>query len=325
VNDTASRYAVGVIHHEAYADLVACVDAAREQAPAPRWVRVLDADGAPERLERALAATPGVERSLIDNRGYAYAANRLIERASADPGCESLLLLNPDVVLEQGFAAAMQAAFDADPLAAVGGGRLVRGDGATIDSAGIVLGRNRRPRDRGSEEPDEGQYAEPEALFGASGAALWLRLAAARDLAVDGEVFDEDFFLYYEDTDLCWRAALQGWRVLYVPAARARHGRRWQRAGRASVPERVRYHSFKNHWLQMAKNDRAGEWLRDLPIVLGWELVRLGFALLRDRAVLQAYLAAPRWLGRVWGKRRIIQARATGRVHFGRQRPDTAA
>jgi GT2 family glycosyltransferase len=162
-----------------------------------------------------------------------------------------------------------------------------------------------------------GQYAEPEVIFGASGAALWLRLDAARALAVDGEVFDEDFFLYYEDTDLCWRAALQGWRVLYVPAARALHDRGWRRAGRASVPARIRTHSFENHWLQMAKNDRAGEWLRDLPIVLGWELVRLGFALLRDRAVLRAYPAAPRRLARAWRKRRIIQARATARVHFG--------
>ena len=44
-----------------------------------------------------------------------------------------------------------------------------------------------------------------------SPAAKWLRMAAASELAVQGEVFDEDFFLYHEDTDLAWRAALFGW------------------------------------------------------------------------------------------------------------------
>ena len=280
-------------------------------------MRILDADRAPLRLARALSARPEVERESIDNRGYAYAANRLIERASEDPGCEYLLLLNPDVVLEPGFAAALLRALVADPEAALAGGRLIRRDGKTVDSAGIRLGRNRRPRDRASGERDIGQYTESETVFGASGAALMLRLSAARDRTVAGEIFDEDFFLYHEETDLAWRAALFGWHVLYVPSARAQHERGWKHETRFQIPSAIRRHSFKNHSLQMIKNDRLSEWLRDLPVILGWELVRLSFAVLRDRAVLGGYRDVARLARRALRKRRIIQSRARGRVRFG--------
>ena len=318
MSEAASRYAVGVIHYGAYPELPGCLAAIDAQTDPPRWVRVLDADCEPDRLDRAVAQQAHIELESIPNRGYAYGANRLIERATQDPECEHLLLLNPDVVLEPGFATAMLAAMDSDEGAALAGGRLIRRDGRTLDSAGIWLGRNRRPRDRASDERDVGQYSEPEVIFGASGAALWLRLAAARDLAVEGEVFDEDFFLYHEDTDVAWRAALYGWRVLYVPNARAMHERGWKRATRFQIPRNIRRHSFKNHSLQMIKNDRLNDWLRDLPIILGWEFLRLSFALVRDRAVLGAYADTLRLARRVLHKRRIVQARARGRVRFGR-------
>ena len=49
-----SRYAVGVIHHGAYSELPDCVGAVGAQTVPPRWVRILDADASPERLELLL-------------------------------------------------------------------------------------------------------------------------------------------------------------------------------------------------------------------------------------------------------------------------------
>jgi len=314
---SGSRYAVGVIHHRAYQELEVCLASVGVQVLAPRWVRVLDSGGDPGDLARALRASPDVERDVRDNRGYGYAANRLIERAVRDDDCDYLLLLNPDVVLDRGFAAELVAALDADPAAALGGGRLVRPRGGRLDSAGILLGRNRRPRDRGMGEVDRGQFSSEEVVFGVSGAALCLRIAALRDLEVDGEIFDEDFFAYHDETDIAWRAALRGWHARYVPTARATHERGWKPGERFRIPVRIRRHSFKNHTLQRVKNDRPLEWLRDLPIIMGWELTRFLFALLRDPAVLPAYVDILRSLPGALRKRRIIQRRATGRVRWG--------
>jgi len=265
-----------------------------------------------------------VERVETANRGYSAAANALADWA-ASRDAAFLLLLNADVELAPDFAAELLRETRERPGVALAGGRLLRGDGRHLDSAGIVLPRNRRPRDRGSEEPDRGQHVRRECVFAASGAALWIRLEAAADLRLEGELFDEDFFMYHEDTDLAWRAARLGWSVLYVPGARAVHARGWQRAGRFEVPAAIRRHSFKNHYLQMIKNERGTEWLRDLPWILGWEVLRLGFALLRDRAVLSAYLEAARLAPAAWRKRRMLvrrlaarpPGRAAGRVRFG--------
>lgn len=312
-----SRFAVGVIEYRAYEELEACLASVGEQTIAPRWVRVVDSGGKPEDLARALRAWPEVEQDVRENRGYGYAANRLIERAVRDGDCDYLLLLNPDVVLDPGFIAAMQASLDADPGAALGGGRLVRPRDRRIDSAGIVLGRNRRPRDRGMGELDSGQFSAEEVVFGVSGAALCLRIAALRDLEVNGEIFDEDFFAYHDETDIAWRAALMGWHARYVPTAQATHERGWKPGERFEIPVRIRRHSFKNHTLQRVKNDRPLEWLRDLPLIVVWEVTRFLFALLRDPAILPAYVDLVRLLPRALRKRRIIQRRATGRVRWG--------
>ena len=203
----------------------------------------------------------------------------------------------------------------AHPAAALGTGKLLRPDGATLDSAGISLPHHRRPRDRGSEEQDRGQYERGEYVFGASGAAMMLRTEALADLAIEGEIFDEDFFLYHEDTDLCWRSHLLGWRVYYEPRARAVHARGWQREGRFLVPAHVRRHSFKNHYLQIIKNESLAGFLLRLPLLLAWEALRLGHALLRDRAILGGYADAARLAGRALHKRRLLQARrARGRT-----------
>ncbi|MGH0034805.1 MAG: hypothetical protein ACQGVK_07225 [Myxococcota bacterium] len=311
-------YAVAVVHHRSYGDLRRCLESVAALEPAPRQVYVLDADGDPAEARAVGEAWPEVVLEAAPNVGYAAGANRaLAQLAAAAPEVEHLLLLNPDVVLAPAFARCMLDALATRPHVALACGRLTRPDAPVLDSTGIVMPRNRRPRDRGAGEPDHGQFGSTEEVWGASGAALWIRLAAARDLSVEGEVFDEDFFVYHEDTDLSWRAHLLGWSVLYVADAAAVHGRTWRADRRFAMAESVRRHSFKNHYLEMIKNERGARFWLDLPVILLWEGLRLGFALLRDRAVLPAYAQAWRLRGRAFAKRRVIQARAARRRRSG--------
>ncbi|MCX6510966.1 MAG: glycosyltransferase family 2 protein [Actinobacteria bacterium] len=73
--------------------------------------------------------------------------------------------------------------------------------------------------DNGYLERDNGQFDEPCDVFAWCGGAVLLRTAYLRDVGL----FDELFFLYYEDTDLSWRGALRGWRYRTVPQSRVRH------------------------------------------------------------------------------------------------------
>ncbi len=301
---------VAVIHYRTYGELPDCLAALAAQRSQPLAVSVVDADGSPELRASVQAAWPSVRFEPVVNRGYAGNANHAVAWAAREhPAASYLLLLNPDVRLEPEFVGSLSEAMEQHPNAALATGKLVRADGVTLDSAGIRLPRHRRPRDRGSEQKDCGQYDRTEYVFGASGAALLLRRAALAELAVCGELFDEDFFMYHEDTDLSWRCHHRGYRVLYEPKARAVHERGWKRERRFEVPIALRRHSFKNHYLQLVKNERALDLLRNLPALLGWELLRLGFALLRDPAVLPAYLDAARLLPAAWRKRRLVLAK----------------
>jgi len=94
-------------------------------------------------------------------------------------------------------------------------------------NTGSLIFRNGMGRDRGTYvkdnealfEPDTGKYARVEEVFAGCGASLLLK----REMLAEVGVFDDAFFMYYEDTDLCWRARLLGWTVLYAPQAIVRH------------------------------------------------------------------------------------------------------
>jgi hypothetical protein len=75
----------------------------------------------------------------------------------------------------------------------------------------------------------------------------------------------------------------------------------------------LRRHSFKNHYLQWLQNERLGAMLALLPVFLAWEIVRLGFACLRDPRILPAYGQAARLVPRALRRRRELQRRARAR------------
>lgn len=88
-----------------------------------------------------------------------------------------------------------------------------------LNNVGSVLLPDGHGADRGYLEPDEGQFDQPEEVFAWCGAAVLL----AREYLEQVGLFDDRYFLYYEDFDLSWRGRAQGWRYLYVPASVVRH------------------------------------------------------------------------------------------------------
>jgi hypothetical protein len=88
-----------------------------------------------------------------------------------------------------------------------------------INNVGSRLVRGGYGGDRGFLEPDEGQYDAPAEVFAWCGAGVLFRPAYLHDVGL----FDERFFMYYEDTDLSWRGRSRGWRYRYVPTAQLRH------------------------------------------------------------------------------------------------------
>lgn len=100
--------------------------------------------------------------------------------------------------------------------------------------------------DRGFQERDRGQYEQPAEVFAWCGGAVLLK----KEYLDEVGLFDERFFLYYEDTDLSWRGRLQGWRYVYEPTAVVRH-RHAQSSGVGSPV--FRFHTERNRLMMLAK------------------------------------------------------------------------
>jgi GT2 family glycosyltransferase len=100
--------------------------------------------------------------------------------------------------------------------------------------------------DRGFLERDEGQYEEPCDVFAWCGGSVLLRPQYLHHVGL----FDERFFLYYEDTDLSWRGRLLGWRYRYVPTSVVHHQ---HAASSGAGSDLFRYFVERNRLLMLAK------------------------------------------------------------------------
>lgn len=242
------------------------------------------------------------------NLGFCAANNRLIALTETP----YLLFLNPDTRLRPGCLAALLATLkNAPPTVAGVGPKMLKpappGGNPVIDSVGIALSRrNLSPHDRGQGEPDQGQYDRPGPAFGSSFAcALWRR-SAIEKLRINGNFLDEDFFAYYEDVDVCWRAARLGFSFLYEPRAVCEHRRgRPENHGFALAAR-----AFVNRYLLLIANENGARGLAYLLWTVPRELLRLVWKCIEIKGFAVAWrMLAGDWSG-AWLKRRLIREKA---------------
>ena len=286
-----------------------CLAALSAQTYSPFELLVIDngsTDGSPDWLARHAPYVRLIP--FPDNRGFAPALNYGIQHTAG----KFILSLNPDVVARPEFLAALVAALQANPRVGSAAPKLLRADDpARLDSTGLFIDRRRCPYDRGQGQTDRGQYDAQTNIFGACGAAALYRRAMLQDVQWGQEYFDEDFFAYYEDADLAWRAQWRGWQCRYAPGAVATHlrgGGDTLRKGRRPNPRGPRL-AWRNRYLMTIKNDTLVGFLRDLPFIVGAELPRLAYATLTRPSTLLGLLDLLRQWPVAWRKRKLMQRR----------------
>jgi GT2 family glycosyltransferase len=240
---------------------------------------------------------------LAHRVSYAAALNKAI----AATGGDEVLLLNADCIVEPGFVAPLRDRLASEPRLGSVAPKLLRVDGAEVDAAGVVVDRRRKNLLVGHGSP-AGGYGLAGPVFGADGAAALWRRAALEDCAVGAEILDEDMALWATESDLAWRAQLRGWACAYEPRAVARHVRTYSPSTprRDLLPEHRRL-QFRNRLLMAYKNETGWGLARDWPWILGYEVLALGFALLRGYAEFRALRPAAKRRREVIQRRRRIR------------------
>jgi GT2 family glycosyltransferase len=303
----------GIINYGDYEELQACLRGLSRQARGADRILVVDNASVASCLGPIRTQHPRVEYfPQPGNLGYAGGANLIIQQAA---DCDRVLLLNPDVIPGEDFVGRMEASLDASKGIGAATGKLLQPtDPLRIDSTGLVIRRDRRIQDRGRDEVDRGQYACPGEVFGGSGAAVMLARPMLADVAVDGECFDAEFFAYYEDVDLAWRARLLGWHCAYVPEATGIHRRAFSPATRRRVSRERKRLATRNHLRLLVKNELPSLVARDLAWMVPAEGMRLLRALVLEPYCAPALLEIVRHWRSLRRKRRWVMARRRASV-----------
>ncbi len=268
------------------------------------------------------------EYRLIRNTrklGYCGGANVGIRQTEG----EYVLLMNPDVILEPNFIERLLAYIIPQPHIGIATGKLLRFDGCTLDTTGQFLRRNLTPRERGYGERDTGQYEQPGPVFSSCGAVVLYRRVMLNDIQIDGAVFDEAYFAFYEDLDIGWRAHVQGWQAYYVPTAVAYHYRggglttsptqpTWiehlpfvPQVSLFRKPPAIQRHVIKNRYLTLIKNASLKEIWYGLPAILKFEIMLWGYVVCVRPGLLSVLLNLFKLFPAALNKRKSIQAKRT--------------
>jgi GT2 family glycosyltransferase len=227
LQDSITPIAVVIVNYNTCAHLHACL--ATVQAESPGEVVVVDNASSDDSVEMVQAAYPWVALHANErNVGYGTAANQAIASCTA----KYVLLLNSDTLLPRGVLQALSTYLELHPRVAIVGPRLVNPDGTlqascypfpgTLkwfldnDATGQLIRHVPILRDRCLRT---WSHAHPRVVPWVKGAALAIRREAFD--AVGG--FDESFFMYFEETDLCCRLAATGWQVHFAPVATVVH------------------------------------------------------------------------------------------------------
>lgn len=261
-----------------------CLDSLRQTLPTDAEVIVVDNGSSDGSLALVRARMPEARLLFNEtNRGFAAACNQ----GAAVARGEFLVFLNQDTRLELGWLEALMAPFR-DPSVGLTTPTIlwmdcperVQSCGQDVHYTGLVFARNFNA----SRLALAG--TEPADVAAVSGAAFAIRRSVWEEL---GGIC-ETFYMYYEETDLSWRARRAGYRCLHVPESIVYH------AGRLDRPSPLAlYYSFRNRTLMVWRNWSGRALLFLSPGLFLADLIEWGMALARGWPGIAAKVRALGW------------------------------
>ncbi len=272
----------------------ACLKSLQSQSQ-PAQIIVVDNGSSDGSSEYIAENFPQAELVRLDeNTGFTGGVNRGIERA-VENGCEFVVLFNNDAIADRDWLKNLLAAAKKYPGAGIVTGKFMLSDKKHIDSTGDLLSIYGISFPRGRGELDKGQYDKAGFIFGATGGASLYRIKMLKQIGL----FDEDFFAYFEDADISFRAQSNGWKVYYEPKAVAYHK---LGATSSKMGSFARYHSVKNIILMYNRN-MPGKLFWKYKLLLFVQLARMFVGTFRDgvvgsffHALFSAFLLLPKTL-----------------------------
>lgn len=188
---------------------------------------------------------------LINKKNLGFAEANNVGYKVADG--EYILFLNNDTRVSKKFISELLIVLNRDK--AIGGAQskiLLMDHPDTHDSVGAFLTPTGFLYHYGFGKKDTEKYNVEIELYTAKGACMMFRKSVLKKAEVDGNIFDPDYFAYFEESDMCHRIWLAGYKIVYAYKSEIHHKMGATSSGMNNAF--IQYHSFKNRIRSYIKN-----------------------------------------------------------------------
>lgn len=197
------------------------------------------------------------------NLGYAT-ANNIGYKASKG---KYILFLNNDTIVSKNFLIELIKTLTEDKnIGGIQSKILLMDHPDKLDAVGSFLTTTGFLYHYGVMKDNSAKYSKKIRIYSAKGACMIFKREVLEKVKVDGEVFDNDYFAYFEETDVCHRVWLAGYEIFFEPKSIIRH-----KMGATSSKldnSFIQYHSFKNRISSYIKNLEIFNLFKMLPVHL---------------------------------------------------------
>ena len=239
-----------ILNWNGWRDTLACVESCHRLDWPNFNVVVVDnasSDGSEELLRQNLTDVEIIQSGA--NLGFA-GGNNVGIRHALERGANYVWLLNNDAVADPQALTTLVETMGNHPDAAIAGSKIFyHEEPRKIWSAGGMWEKGRlHLRQRGANEMDQGQFEELSEVDSVSGCSMLVRSTVIEKIGL----MDEEYFLYWEDSEWCARSRSRGYKVLFVPDSKVWH--------KVSVSTRQSsflqyYYYTRNGFLFLREND----------------------------------------------------------------------
>jgi GT2 family glycosyltransferase len=257
---------------------------------------------------------PEVRKIALDyNSGYAKGANIGIRESRS----QLVLVANSDILLDKKFNSNVLRKFKEDPELSLLSPLILRFDKKTVDSAGQNYSTALHPLEIGFNQDIHDVDIKEKPVFSVCGAATVFRRSALEKLKLDQDYYDEDFFIFWEDFDIGWRATLLELKILFYPDAVVYHYRSatlgknfFARFSLALArPTHIKYHLVKNRYLTLIKNFRFRTFYWSLPFIILKDITWVGMLTFSSPKIIITLMKSGKYFKKALAKRKILKGK----------------
>ena len=212
------KVAVIILNYKVKDPVLKCVESVKKSDYKNLQIIVVD-NNSQDGLETAIANQPDITfLQTGENHGYTGGNNRGIEKALKE-GADFCFILNPDTQIQKNTLSILVEQYKSLNAGIVGPKIYFSNSNKIWYAGGIFDSANVLGSHRGVDQEDTGQYDEVVETDYITGAAMLISAAVLQKIGL----FDEQYFLYYEDSDLSFRAKKAGYKLYYIPQAVVYH------------------------------------------------------------------------------------------------------